>query len=184
MLYGDQFQFTILYKESFLSAALVFAFIGHYACCNGDTWSSELGVLSNTNPYLITNFKKVPKGTNGGVSALGIVASIAAGFSIGIAIVLTLPFFNTQMGLKDYFFVLLISTFAGLFGSLLDSVLGSTLQYSGWNKKISKVVSTPGPNVDHITGYNILSNHGVNMVSSIGCSLLIPIFGFALWNTL
>lgn len=51
-------------KKDFL--VLYLGYIAHFACCTGDTWASELGILSSTEPFLITNFHKVPKGTNGG----------------------------------------------------------------------------------------------------------------------
>lgn len=44
-------------KDSTVITALIGGIIGHYCCCNGDTWSSELGVLSDDQPHLITNFK-------------------------------------------------------------------------------------------------------------------------------
>ena len=44
-------------KESKITTALLGGIIGHYACCNGDTWSSELGILSDQQPRLITTFK-------------------------------------------------------------------------------------------------------------------------------
>lgn len=38
-------------------------YIGTFACCNGDSWASELGtVVGNGSPYLVTTFKKVPRG--------------------------------------------------------------------------------------------------------------------------
>ena len=44
-------------KESTLVTSLLGGVIGHYACSNGDTWSSEIGVLSDAQPRLITTFK-------------------------------------------------------------------------------------------------------------------------------
>lgn len=44
-------------KDSALITSLIGGVIGHYSCCNGDTWSSELGILSDDQPRLITTFK-------------------------------------------------------------------------------------------------------------------------------
>ncbi|AQK94290.1 Protein PGR [Zea mays] len=82
-------------KESTLVTALIDGVIGHYACCNGDTWSSELDILCKAEPRIITTFKVlVRQATIGGVTIDGLLAA-AAGFSIGLAFVL-IGFFTTQ----------------------------------------------------------------------------------------
>lgn len=45
--------------KSKFATALIGGIIGHYSCSNGDTWSSELGILSDAQPRLITTFKVV-----------------------------------------------------------------------------------------------------------------------------
>lgn len=49
----------------------------------------------------------------------------------------------------------------------IDSLLGATLQFSGYDSTKRKVVETPGPGVKHISGYNCLDNHMVKFTSCI-----------------
>lgn len=62
--------FATQYRSSWLGIAVMSAF----ACCNGDTWASEIGsVMGKSDPFLITSRKRVPRGTNGGVSIIGLL---------------------------------------------------------------------------------------------------------------
>ncbi|ESR64288.1 hypothetical protein CICLE_v10008889mg [Citrus x clementina] len=128
-------------KELPLVTSLIGGILGHYCCCNGDTWSSELGVLSDEQPRLITTFKPVRRGTNGGVTKAGLLAAVAAGSVIGLTFVLFGFFTATctrDIALKQLL-VIPISAIAGLCGSLIDSLLGATLQFSGFCSVRNKV---------------------------------------------
>lgn len=164
-------------KESTLITSLIGGIIGHFCCCNGDTWSSEIGVLSDAQPLLITTFKPVRKGTNGGVTKVGLLAAIAAGSVIGLAFVVV-GFFTTKctndVALKQLL-VIPLSAVAGLCGSVIDSILGATLQFSGFCSVRNKVVGKPGPTVKKISGLSILDNNAVNLVSILLTTLLTSI---------
>src|ERR1700761_9570889 len=88
----------------------------------GDTLASELGILSNTPPILLTTLKTVPPGTNGALSLLGTVASIGGGMAMGWTMWATLSVENAacrdQTG--DLFLLLLgWGAVAGGLGSLV-----------------------------------------------------------------
>lgn len=164
-------------KESQLLTSLIGGVIGHYSCCNGDTWSSELGILSDAQPRLITTLKPVRRGTNGGVTKAGLLAAAVAGIIIGLTFVL-IGFFTTRcaydVALKQLL-VIPISALAGLCGSVIDSLLGATLQFSGFCSVRNKVVGKPGPTVKRISGLSILDNNGVNLVSILLTTVLTSV---------
>ena len=55
-------------------------------CCScGDTWASEVGSVVGGIPRLVTTWQKVPRGTNGGITGVGILCSIAGGLVVGLS---------------------------------------------------------------------------------------------------
>ncbi|GAB4828343.1 hypothetical protein Ancab_035340 [Ancistrocladus abbreviatus] len=162
-------------EESRLVPSLVGGIVGHYCCCNGDTWSSEIGVLSDAQPRLITTFKHVRKGTNGGVTVTGLLAAAVAGAVIGVTFVVfgffTAACSSGAVSLKQLM-VIPLSALAGLCGSLIDSLLGATVQFSGFCTVRNKVVGTRSPTVKKISGLDILDNNAVNFVSIMLTTLL------------
>ncbi|XP_041978875.1 transmembrane protein 19 isoform X2 [Aricia agestis] len=172
--------FLMDYRASWLSIGV----LGTFACCNGDTWASELGtVLSNGDPILITTWKRVPKGTNGGISLIGTIVSTLGGLVIGISHYLTLVYFSDRsmyMYAPPQWPIILFGALGGFLGSLIDSILGATLQYSGIDKD-GKIVSHSSLAVKHISGRNILDNHSVNMLSTVIMGLLLPTISKTLW---
>ncbi|KAI9265080.1 integral membrane protein DUF92-domain-containing protein [Phascolomyces articulosus] len=152
------------FDETRNSVILFWAYMGHYACCAGDTWASELGILNKSWPISIIKFKKVPPGTNGGVSPLGLAASIAGGACVGLSGAITLAIQQSCHGLP--WEIVVLGGLAGLGGSLIDSILGATVQRTLYSDK-RKMVVEDDKDATVISGWNILDNHQVNFVSSI-----------------
>lgn len=94
-------------------------FIGSIATATADTMASEIGVT--TTPRLITTLKKVPPGTDGGISIQGTVAGIVGAGVIGVSAYL--------LGIyPDPVKTLEIAIISGTAGCFADSVLGAVLE--------------------------------------------------------
>ncbi|XP_073837544.1 transmembrane protein 19 isoform X2 [Musca autumnalis] len=176
---------TIDFVRDYRASWLGIAVMAVFASCNGDTWASELGsVLSKGDPYLITSFKKVPRGTNGGVSFIGLIVSFLAGVVVGLAYFITIHFTapaHMYLVAPPQWPLILWGGLAGLFGSLVDSLLGATLQYSGIDED-GKIVESPDEgNVRYISGLRIIDNHSVNLISSIVTGVCIPTIAMKYW---
>lgn len=93
-----------------------------------DTTASELGVLSDRT-YMITTFKRVPTGVDGGVSLYGTGWAIAA--SAFAALVGWIVIMGTVPSL-----MVLVPISMGVLGCFIDSVIGATLETKGWVTKL------------------------------------------------
>lgn len=176
------------YAKDYISSVLSIAILGSFACSCGDTWASEIGtaVVSHA-PVLITTFSKVPVGTNGGITITGTVASIVGGTVIGVAYYITLVLVMAvrQISLiTPQWPIIFIGCLGGFLGSLFDSLLGATLQYSGYCSVKKRVVNKPSSTAKHISGQPILDNHAVNLFSSLLTSITMPYIGYFLWKSI
>lgn len=164
------------------SRILLFFTLGHFACCLGDTLASELGILSRSKPILITTWKPVPPGTNGGMSLFGTIWSLVGGFVMGLTMALSL-LWQSPACRDSWAEVLVPSVLYGMlgggFGSLLDSLLGATVQRTRLSERTKKILTDEsgkplqGDDVKVLSGRNILSNNQVNLLSSILTALVM-----------
>lgn len=136
---------------------LVVGIIANYAAVAADTFSSELGILSKGEPRLITSLtlRKVPRGTNGGVTLLGLAAGLFGSMIIVAASMAFLPACTpenavafggapwTLMQRRIFMGGLVVW---GTLGSLLDSFLGGLFQRSVKDVRSGKIVEGEGGN--------------------------------------
>jgi len=166
------------FRHNYRASWLGMAVLGAIACCNGDTWASELGaVLARKDPFLITTFESVPRGTNGGVTTVGLLSSFVGGLVIGVAYYTGIVVASSSADLSlapNQAMVILVAGLGGLLGSVLDSILGASLQFSGKNVNTGKITEVAGEDVVPISGKQVLDNHSVNLISSILTALFLP----------
>jgi uncharacterized protein (TIGR00297 family) len=114
--------FAVLVITTHHEAAFLMALVAAFAEAAGDTVSSEIGQWLSDRAYLVTTFKPVPAGENGGLSWVGTAAGLLAavlvaglGYGLGLC------------GKRGAVVVLA----AAFLGNWLDSLLGATLERRG-----------------------------------------------------
>lgn len=147
-------------------AALV-AFVAALAAANADTWAGEIGMLSSKRPRSIITMKPVRTGQSGGVTILGITAAAAGAGLIGVVAGL-FSLAGAWVG-KLSILGLCTAIVAGFAGSLIDSVLGTTLQ--------ARYVDPAGSITERVSAGNApaggvrwVTNDVVNLVSGLGAA--------------
>lgn len=110
---------TLTMAVIFDSSLFIVGALGALATATADTWGTEIGMRFSNSCYLITSFKKVPAGTDGGVSVQGTLSALLGSVMIASAGVY---FFSLHLGVFICIFV------AGFLGSIADSYFGAIFQ--------------------------------------------------------
>ena len=147
---------------------------GALAASTADTWASEVGVYSRRPPVNILTREPMQRGLSGGVSPLGLAATVVGAVTSAFLAMLLFHAFGYAIptGPDAFFFIIA----CGVVGSLVDSVLGVVMQakYRCPNDAEGGLVETPpcGAQAALVSGYAWVTNDAVNLMSGIAVVLL------------
>lgn len=173
-------------KSEYFSPIFLFVAIS-FASSAADTWATEIGTTSTSDPRWIFNLKKrVPKGTSGAVSLIGTTATAFGALFIailfGISVFIATGEITGDIGL----FIILI-TVGGTAGSLIDTLLGASYQSvyecpeCGKKTEKRKHPHTELIRTKHTSGFKWLNNDMVNFLSGFISSLIFAIIYWQLF---
>ncbi|MEE9161548.1 MAG: DUF92 domain-containing protein [Candidatus Neomarinimicrobiota bacterium] len=147
--------------------ALYLVFIAALAAAAADTWATEIGGWLGGEPRSIVTWKAVPRGSSGGVTAMGTLGSLAGAATLA-AVGLSLA--PQALSVVDWAAITLI----GFTAALIDSLLGATVQVRFLDPSTGRIVEEvpPGQQLQVHSGWRWLDNHMVNLVCSASGALL------------
>ncbi len=158
------------------SRYLMLLFLAALAAVNADTWATEIGKLSASPPRLLTNWKPAPPGTSGAISGMGTLGAFCGAAIIPLSALLLW----TNLTFTEIFAV----TWAGFLGSLIDSVLGATLQAQYRDQTTGETTERPlgadGGSATLLRGLPFVTNDAVNFLASVGgavCAYILLRYG-------
>lgn len=144
-----------------------------FAVHTADTWATEIGILSNNPPRLVTNIRRrVDPGTSGGITLYGCTASLFGAVLVAIVYLIS-ALIISSMTIND---ILLISFFliiiGGFLGSVLDSFEGAAIQGIYFCKYCEKETETNphqrcGNETTLYRGIQLINNDFVNLSSAL-----------------
>jgi uncharacterized protein (TIGR00297 family) len=152
------------------------AAVGAVAAAAADTWATEIGSFSPTDPHSITTGDPVPRGRSGGITPLGTMGGVCGAIAIAGLAGVVAP--RTSLGVSGT----MLGAAAGIIGMLSDSLLGATLQGSYTCPVCHAVTEQAGTchaPVLLTRGVPWLDNDAVNLAGS-GVGALVGIVGWHL----
>ena len=147
-----------------------------FAEATADTWASEIGVLSKKKTINILNLKPIKQGMSGGISILGTASAfLGALFISSIYFIVSV---NTYKDIRQSFIYSIICLFVGFVGSIIDSILGASVQaqyYCESSNIITEKREYKNKPNKLIKGLFFVNNDVVNLTSNLLSTLVVLI---------
>ncbi|MBN2226252.1 MAG: DUF92 domain-containing protein [candidate division Zixibacteria bacterium] len=142
-----------------------------------DTWATEIGTLAKHRPVSIVTCRQVAPGQSGGVSTLGTLAAFAGAITTVATAYAGMAAINpTYHGNPSIYIIVVI---AGFIGSLVDSILGATVQAQyrcSITGKITEKIESGGQPNPLIRGFRWIGNDVVNTAGTLIAALIALLF--------
>lgn len=138
-------------------------FLGALAAATADTWATEVGLRFGGVPRSILDWRRVARGSSGGITALGVAAQIAGAAAVALV----------GGWLLGPTAIIAPVAVGGLVGSIADSVIGASIQaryrcpacgtplevpwHASCSSRGERVSGWPGLHNDHVNGLATLA---------------------------
>ncbi len=148
------------------------AYLGSLAAATADTWGTEIGMRFGRSHRLISTLQSVPAGTSGGITVAG-----TGGALLGATVLSAsgYPFISVPSVQ-----ILGIIALSGLAASLVDSLLGATLQVQfkcvTCGKITEKKIHCGGRSTVIFSGITWLNNDMVNLINTIFGAIFVLVY--------
>ncbi len=167
----------LLYFRHDLREEATLLFLGALATTTADTFATEIGIRFGKKTFDILTFEPSTKGLSGGVSIVGLIASI-----FGALLIALLSFYqpDTDGGLCGLVFVKVIPvvTIAGFCGAFIDSIIGAKFQ-AKYRASSGEVIESDESGAKLINGLSLIGNNATNLIASIiGALVAVGISGW------
>ena len=161
-----------------LREEITLVFLGSLATATADTWATEIGTRFGKNFYNIFTLRRTHRGPSGGVSLMGLGASIIGAMMIAAISLIRFSELDPLCGLV-LVKVIPVITISGMIGALIDSLIGATLQakYTLPDGSITEVKSEGA--VLH-SGVSFIGNNATNLIATFWGGVIAIWVGFVL----